>query len=232
MAAYRSHAIISTDNSIKCVQSAAYKIIYCYIYFQFYSMCKCMYVYIVYRILCSSLTINNAIGRGFVYCFDPLLQINATDARRPATAIQPSVRPTIPLAHIFRLRNRTPLLSHCLYLSLAHKSRTFRWLVLARPITAPRTRNTFRSCTVSRSTWGPCRHGSTAPCSSPPRRSRSGSCSARRHSSWWRWSVGRWPSRRSCPHRPDRCPTSRSARYRDLCEEGREGLHERSKSGP
>lgn len=89
------------------------------------------------------------------------------------------------------------------------------WRAASRFI-APRTRSMSRNYTANRSTWGLCRRGSTAPCNSPPRRSRSGSCSARRRSSWWRWSVDRWPSRRSCPRRPNRCPTSKSARCRSL----------------
>lgn len=78
------------------------------------------------------------------------------------------------------------------------------------------TQSTSRSCTASRSTLGPCRPGSTAPCSSPPHRSHSGSCWARLRSSWWTWLAGPWPSRRSYPRRQDQCPMSRSARCRIL----------------
>lgn len=77
---------------------------------------------------------------------------------------------------------------------------------------APRRRSRSRSCTASRSTWGPCHRGSTAPGSSPPRRSRTGNCWVRRRSSWWMWWVCRWPSRRSCPRRPGPCRKSRNVR--------------------
>lgn len=75
---------------------------------------------------------------------------------------------------------------------------------------------------MNRSIWDLCHHDSTIPDNFPLRHCRIGNCLVRRHSNWWRWSVVRWPSKRSYLRLLDRCQTPRNAHGQDLCGEENE----------